>query len=365
MRGPFVKKLWVLVPPLIGVIAIFPAYSRSAHERIPGTARVRQLTFDSKSPEQVINEFAVASPDGKYFVIQHSEDPKLVTTPDGTKEMDFKETSNWDIYRYNVDGTGKLQLTSEPTSEDQPTWSPDSKTIVYRKLNGKQFDLYLMDADGKNKRELLIDPAHDEKTPAFSRDGKKVVFFSDRDGIKWNLYTIDVATRKVERLTHDEVEDKHPQFTPDGHVLFHSSRGSTHVTLEGGEPFDIMNLWSLEPATGALRQITSSYSFTSAYGMRDNRHAWISPDGRYVAYHSNVIEAERKSPGIYRKRHRELCIATIDGSRRVFLTTGDYRNYKHPSWAADGKGLFFVFKEKGQAWNAGYMDVSDALERLQ
>jgi Tol biopolymer transport system component len=364
VRGPVRKKLWVLLPPLVALIALIPWYSTSAHQQIAGPARVRQLTFDDKPSDEVINEFAVASPDGKYFVVQHSEDPKLVTLPDGSQVMDFKETSNWDIYRYNVDGTGRLQLTSDPASEDQPTWSPDGKTIVYRKLNGKSFDLYLMDADGKHKRELLIDPAHDEKTPAFSRDGKKVVFFSNRDGIKWNLYTIDVATRAVERLTHDEVEDKHPQFTPDGHVVFHSSRGSTHLMLEGGEPFDVMNLWSLDPATGALAELTSSDSVTSATGMRDNRHAWISPDGKYVAYHSNVMEAERKHAGIYRKKHRELCIATIDGSRRIYLTPGDHRNFKHPTWSADGKSLFFVFKEKGQAWNAGSMDVSDALKRL-
>jgi Tol biopolymer transport system component len=99
--------------------------------------------------------------------------------------------------------------------------------------------------------------------------------------------------------------------------------------------------------------------------MRDNRHAWISPDGKYVAYHSNAIMPDRKHPGMYVKSHRDLCITTIDGSRHVVLTSGDYRNFKHPSWSADGKGLFFVFKEKGHAWNAGFMDVSEALERLQ
>lgn len=365
MRGPILKKAWVLVPPLVAVVALIPAYSRTGHDRISGHARIRQLTFDSKGPDEVINEFAVASPDGKYVVVQHSEDPRLVTLPDGTRTKDFKETSNWDIYRYNVDGSGRRQLTDNAASEDQPTWSPDSTTIVYRMLNGKSFDLYLMDADGGHKRELLIDPAHDEKTPAFSRDGRKVVFFSDRDGVRWNLYAIDVATRKVERLTRDAAEDKHPQYTPDGHVVFHSNRGATHVTLAGGEPFDIMNLWSLDPDTGALAKLTTSQTFTSAYGMRDNRHAWISPDGKYVAYHSNIIEADRNHPGIHRKRHRELCIATIDGSRHVFVTPGDHRNFKHPTWSADGNGLFFVFKEKGHAWNAGFMDVTEALERLR
>jgi Tol biopolymer transport system component len=353
------KKYWLLLLPSLVLLLFLPSYAATARRYMDGPVNIRQLTFDEGSSDAVINEFAVASPDGKYFVVQHSEDPKLVTRPDGSKAMDFKESSNWDIYRFKVDGSGRLRLTDNPASEDQPTWSPDGKTIVYRMLNGKTFDLYLMDADGGNKRELLIDPQHDEKTPAFSRDGKKVVFFSDRDGIKWNLYEIDVETRVVTRLTRDEVEDKHPQYTPDGHVVFHSNRGSQRVTLDGGEQFDLMNLWSLDPRTSTLSRVTSSE------GMRDNRHAWISPDGRYVAFHSNIIEAERHNPGIHRKEHRELCVATIDGKHLVNLTHGDHRNFKHPTWAADGRGLFFVFKERGKPWNAGFLDVSAALARLR
>jgi Tol biopolymer transport system component len=341
------------------LVLLLPVYWWSARQAMPGPAVVRQLTFDEGSPDQVINEFAVASPDGQYVVYQHSEDPKLVKRPDGTTVMDFKETSNWDIYRMRVDGSERIRLTDNPASEDQPTWSPDSKTIVYRMLNGKSFDLYLMDADGGNKRILLFDPAHDEKTPAFSRDGRKVVFFSDRDGIRWNLYSIDVATREVERLTKEPVEDKHPQYTPDGRVVFHSSRGAPEVTLEGGEEFFLMNLWTLDPTTGAIEPLTSSE------GMRDNRHAWISPDGRLAAYHSNVLREDRHQAGLYRKGHRDLWITSLDGQRRVNLTQNDHRNFKHPSWAADGKGLFFVFKEKGTAWNVGFMDVSEALKRLE
>lgn len=357
-------RYWPLAIPCVALIGLGPSFARTAAERMPGPAHVVQLTHDDQPADRVINEFAVADPTGRFFVVQRSEDPKLVLRPDGTQIMDFKESSNWDVYRANVDGQERVQLTHDAASEDQPTWSPDGSTIVYRKLNGKSFDLYLMDADGANKRELLIDPLHDEKTPAFSRDGKRVVFFSDRDGIKWNLYSIELDSRAVTRLTHDPVEDKHPQYLPDGRVVFHSNRGSRHVVLDGGEQFDLMNLWLLDPESGRLEQLTTSDDWSRNQAVRDNRHAWVSPDGRYIAYHSNIIEENRSEPGIFRKAHRELCITTVDGKHRVFLTQGDHRNFKHPTWSADGKALFFVFKEQGQAWNAGTMDVTAALERL-
>jgi Tol biopolymer transport system component len=359
------NKFWVLLLPCLSALLFLPAYSKTANERMAGPAKVQALTFDTQGPHSVINEFAVASPAGKSIVLQHSENPKLVTRPDGSQVIDFKETSNWDIFGLDLDDDERHPLTDDLASEDQPTWAPDGKTLVYRRLNGKSFDLYLMDADGSNKRDLLIDPLHDEKTPAFSRDGKRVVFFSDRDGIKWNLYSIDLATRAVVRLTHEDFEDKHPQYTPDGHVIFHSNRNARRVMLDGGEVFDLMNLWSLDPASGELRQLTTSDDMTRSDTVRDNRHAWVSPDGRFVAYHSNVIEPEPHRADVYRKKHRELCITTADGRRRVFLTQGDPRNFKHPSWAADGKGLFFVFKDKGSAWNAGFLDVSEALARLR
>jgi len=359
------NRYWPLALPCLALMSLAPALARTAAERVAGPVLVQQLTFDDQGPDRVINEFAVADPSGAFFVLQHSDDPRLVTRLDGSQVMDFKETSNWDIIRASVDGQRRLHLTDDPASEDQPTWSPDGRTIVYRKLNGKSFDLYLMDADGSNKRELLIDPKHDEKTPAFSRDGKSVVFFSDRDGIKWNLYAIDVATRAVTRLTHEHVEDKHPQYLPDGRVVFHSNRGSRHVVLDGGEEFDLMNLWILDPRTGELEQLTHSDDVSRNESVRDNRHAWVSPDGDFIAYHSNIIEPKPHSRGVFRKKHRELCITTTDGRRRVFVTGGDHRNFKHPTWSADGTSLFFVFKDQGQAWNAGSMDVTAALERLR
>src|SRR4051794_34793736 len=119
------RRYRLLVLPLLALLCFYPAYAKRSRELTGGTVEVRPLTFDTAGPSEVINEFAVASPDGRYFVVQRSTDPKRVKRPDGSEVIDFKESSNWDIYRYDVDGSAQRQLTSLPASEDQPTWSPD------------------------------------------------------------------------------------------------------------------------------------------------------------------------------------------------------------------------------------------------
>ena len=78
------RKLAILIMPLAAALFLLPAYSGTARQHVSGPADVRQLTFESGGPSEVITEFAVASPDGRYFVTQRSEDPKPVTLPDGS-----------------------------------------------------------------------------------------------------------------------------------------------------------------------------------------------------------------------------------------------------------------------------------------
>lgn len=216
-----------------------------------------------------------------------------------------------------------------------------------------------MEADGGNKRPLVDNPESDEKAPAFSRDGKHVVFFSNMDGMKWNLYTVEIATRKITRLTSEKIEDKHPQFSGDDRaIIFHSNRNSAKRAYNGGV-HNSMGIFKLDLASREITPLTASHP------DEDNRHPFVSPDGRFITFHRYQLSPQRGDSPVAKRLKRDIMIMTPDGCRLLNLTQDDERTFKHPSWSADGKKIYCLVKEGETSWNICAIEVSEALARLQ
>src|ERR1035437_1763816 len=63
-------------------------------------------------------------------------------------------------------------------------------------------ELYLVDGDSGNLTNLSLTPNASERYPAWSWDGRKIAFNSDRDGAH-NLYVMDADGRNLKQLTHE------------------------------------------------------------------------------------------------------------------------------------------------------------------
>ena len=92
----------------------------------------------------------------------------------------------------------------EPESKEgfliyNPRFSPNDSLVVFSYFNGNTQDIGVVDTAG-HFTELISTPA-DERDPAFSPDGKYVIFSSDNSGI-FNLYRMELETRKIERMTN-------------------------------------------------------------------------------------------------------------------------------------------------------------------
>src|SRR5262245_51399143 len=111
-----------------------------------------------------------------------------------------------DIYESNLDGSGLKALTKTKGYDAEGSYSADGKQIVFcsNRSGEKNLELYIMDADGSNVRQLTRAPGCYNGGPFFSPDGKRVIFRSDRkkkDHLQ--LYVINADGTGEKALTDD------------------------------------------------------------------------------------------------------------------------------------------------------------------
>lgn len=153
-----------------------------------------------------------------------------------TGEIAFmaRESETWDIYVMDVARGVIERVTFGQGNNRFPAWSPDGAQIAFhsdRDNNGdrRQYELYVMRTDGRHQQRLtdenlrpfepflLGEPmfALGSAMAAWSPDGRKIAFHADIAG-NWDLYTLDLHSRKVEALTNSEDDEVLLAWSPDG-----------------------------------------------------------------------------------------------------------------------------------------------------
>ena len=127
----------------------------------------------------------------------------------------------------NSDGTTETRLTNNPAIDLKPAWSPDGKKIAFASNrdggNFNSFEIYVMDLNGGVVQRLTNNSAADVH-PSYSPDGHKIAFHSRRDG-NAEVYVMNADGTNQINLTDDSADDVQPAFSPDGNkIAFQSDR---------------------------------------------------------------------------------------------------------------------------------------------
>ena len=118
----------------------------------------------------------------------------------------------------NADGTGLRQVTTaDGASFTFPDFSPSGQARVRGNRDGVGGErrLYTIDADGTGLTRLTSGAGNNDY-PAYSPDGRRIVFISDRTGAE-QVWVMDADGSHQSQLTHSGVtDDEVPDWSPDG-----------------------------------------------------------------------------------------------------------------------------------------------------
>ncbi|MCJ7628798.1 MAG: hypothetical protein MUO50_10480 [Longimicrobiales bacterium] len=104
------------------------------------------------------------------------------------------------LWVMNANGSNQTRLTFSGSNDYFPAWSPDGSKIAFVSDRNGNFEIYVMNADGSNQTRLTFTSAS-ELQPSWSPDGTKIVFSTDRDG-RQETYIMNTDGSNQTRLTN-------------------------------------------------------------------------------------------------------------------------------------------------------------------
>jgi len=143
-----------------------------------------QLERLIKLPDIAQGASPVFSPDGKRIAFEGNKDGVV------------------DVFEYDLDTKAIRNLTQDEDFDANPWYAPDGKAVLYNRRVGSTWKVFSVDlSDPTRKTQLTFGDSTDIQ-PSYSRDGKTLFFSSDRGGFGvFNIFSLDIATGETKQYT--------------------------------------------------------------------------------------------------------------------------------------------------------------------
>ena len=228
-----------------------------------------------------------------------------------------------------MDGAGQSRrLTRRDVQDRFPIWSPDGGQIAFGSQVGENWgwELWVMDATGARQRKLFSRIVA-KSARGWCRDNKRIAFAATATDGNVDIYTVDVESTAITRLSSSPGEDREPSWSPDCRQLVFSSMRDGNAEI-----------YIVQADGGDARRLTD-------HRASDDSPVW-SPDGSAIAFMSD------------RGGAKDLYLVRPDGQGLQRLTTGAGVTKDSSRWSPDGSRIAFQIA-RGKNYDIGIVRLSD------
>ncbi|HEY0701247.1 MAG TPA: S9 family peptidase [Candidatus Acidoferrales bacterium] len=258
------------------------------------------------------------SPDGKYLA--------FLSARGGGKDEDADEAKS-QVWILNLLGGEGQQLTDTTQEVKDFRWSPagDRLALVLQDPSPEEIEAAKHKDDSKAKakpRPWVIDRLHFKEDEAGYLNRRRS-----------HVYVFTLADKKVTQITSGDYDDEGPAWSPDGtKIAFASNRSAPDPDLNFNTDIWVADAGNTDRGK-TLVQVTTNEG-------AEESPAW-SPDGKWIAYTTQL------EPKLFDYSTIQIAVSPAGGGEAKILTRKLDRNSTIPKFSADGKWIYFIADDDG------------------
>ncbi|MFQ5881217.1 MAG: TolB family protein [Candidatus Methylomirabilales bacterium] len=224
------------------------------------------------------------------YASTHERDPACPPRPDRSEGYVWA-LYDYDIYMANADGSSLRRLTENPGYDAEGALSPDGKTVVFTSFRAGDLDIYTMDTEGRTLKRLTFEKGFDggaffswdgtkivyrayhPRTPEGMAEYERLLSKGLLRPFRAEIFVMDADGKSKRQLTNNGAANWAPAFHPNGRQIIFSS----NLHAPGTRQFDLY-LVNID-GTGLERVTFGGF----------NSFPFFSPDGRRLVFSSDRL----------------------------------------------------------------------------